>query len=283
MKRYVILNADDFGICHSQNLAIMELFRCGGISSSTIMTHCPGAEEAAAFARENPQFAVGVHLTTTDRWPPLTEKAVFYPDVPDFERQAVAEDILEELRAQIEKLMGLGVKPSHLDNHMGSLYGITTGRFDLLRGVIGLAGEYGLPFRFPARFSEAQYRNQTLGVALDRETVRQLLEEMSAYAASLGVATPDYLLPGDWNGPQRESFANYRDYIFALYRSFEPGAVTETYIHPSLEGEDIKGITANWQRRVWEYELFKDPSTHRYFNEIGIFLIDYKRLAAGSK
>lgn len=91
MKRYVILNADDFGICHSQNLAIMELFGCGGISSSTIMAHCPGAGEAAAFARAKAQYAVGVHLTTTDRWPPLTEKAVFYRDVAEFERQAVTE------------------------------------------------------------------------------------------------------------------------------------------------------------------------------------------------
>lgn len=190
--------------------------------------------------------------------------------------------MLTELRAQIEKLIGLGVRPSHMDSHMGSLYGINTGCFDLLRAVIGLAGEYGLPFRFPTRFSEAQYRNQMLGVALEREKIRQLLDEMTAYAASLGVAMPDYLMPGDWNGPQKESFANYREYIFELYRSFEPGAVTETYIHPSLEGEDIKAITGNWQRRVWEYELFKDPATHRYWKEIGVCLIDYKMLSSGS-
>ena len=50
MKRYLIINADDFGLCHSANEAVMELFEGGYIRSSTIMTPCPGAEEAVAFA-----------------------------------------------------------------------------------------------------------------------------------------------------------------------------------------------------------------------------------------
>ena len=69
---------------------------------------------------------------------------------------------------------------------------------------------------------------------------------------------PDYLLPGDWAGDQSKSYENYREYIYELYRTFEPG-VTETYIHPAVESDELKAITGNWQRRVWEYKLFSDP------------------------
>ena len=37
MKKYLIINADDFGVSHSVNKAIMELLNKGRISSATIM------------------------------------------------------------------------------------------------------------------------------------------------------------------------------------------------------------------------------------------------------
>ena len=47
MERYLIINADDFGMCHSANLAVMDLLKKGGITSATIMAPCPWAKEAA--------------------------------------------------------------------------------------------------------------------------------------------------------------------------------------------------------------------------------------------
>ena len=66
--RYLIINADDFGMCSSANEAIFDLFRSGCLKSSTVMIPCPAAREAVKFAAENPQYAVGVHLTTTNEW-----------------------------------------------------------------------------------------------------------------------------------------------------------------------------------------------------------------------
>lgn len=63
--KYLIINADDFGMCHAHNVATEELFKCGGISSATIMTPCPAATEATEFAKANPELSIGVHLTTT--------------------------------------------------------------------------------------------------------------------------------------------------------------------------------------------------------------------------
>ena len=40
-ERYLIINADDFGLCESMNQAVQELFRLGAITSSSILSPAP--------------------------------------------------------------------------------------------------------------------------------------------------------------------------------------------------------------------------------------------------
>ena len=54
MKKYLVLNADDFGMCKSANEAVFELFKSGDLLSATIMMPCPAAEEAVQFSIDNP-------------------------------------------------------------------------------------------------------------------------------------------------------------------------------------------------------------------------------------
>ena len=289
MDKYLIINADDFGMCHAHNVATFDLLKRGAITSSTIMACCPWAYEAAKFARENPQFAIGVHLTNTSewgtyRWAPVTgaqslkDAEGFMPrDCNEFAQNADAGDARAELTAQIERLKSWSFQPSHADNHMGSMYGIHNGRFELLSTVLEVAAQYGLPFRFPMGFSQAQYKNGMFGIQIPMEEIAKAIGAFTQLGQSLGVAMPDYLIPGDWNGPQSESYDNYREYIYELYRTFEPG-VTETYIHPAVECGELKAVTGNWQRRVWEYTLFSDPKTKQHIDSLGIKLINYRDL-----
>ena len=283
MDKYLIINADDFGMCHAHNVATMDLLKSGGITSATIMTPCAWALEAAQFAKENPQFAIGVHLTTTSewsryRWAPVNssntdslrdEQGYFYHESDEFEKNADIAEAAGEVIAQIEKMRKLGVEPSHADNHMGSLYGIETGRFELLGATIEAVGKYGLPFRFPTKVTDAMFDNAMLDIKVPKEMVEQLFAKFEQLGNAHKVALLDYLMPGDWNGPQAESYENFREYIYELYRSFEPG-ITETYIHPAVECEEIKNITGTWNRRVWEYKLFSDPKTKQHIESLGI-------------
>ncbi len=293
MDKYLIINADDFGMCHAHNVATMDLLKSGGITSATIMTPCAWALEAAQFAKENPQFAIGVHLTTTSewsryRWAPVNssntdslrdEQGYFYHESDQFEKNADISEAAGEVIAQIEKMRKLGVEPSHADNHMGSLYGIETGRFELLGATVEAVGKYGLPFRFPTKVTDAMFDNAMLDIKVPKEMVEQLFAKFEQLGNAHKVALLDYLMPGDWNGPQAESYDNFREYIYELYRSFEPG-ITETYIHPAVECEEIKNITGTWNRRVWEYKLFSDPKTKQHIESLGIKLINYRDLKA---
>lgn len=289
--RYLIINADDFGMCHAQNMAIEELLELGAITSSTIMAPCAWAPEAVAWAKEHPEFAIGVHLTTTSewkyyRWTPVNtehraslidEEGFMYHEGDEFEKKADLADVEAELRAQIEKIRSLGLEPSHLDNHMGTLYGIETGRFELITLVLTLAGEYKLPFRCPTVFTDAQYNNKMLDIKIPKDMLTAMFDQIKEFGRENGVAMLDYLMPGDWDGPQKDSFENYREYIHELYRSL-PEGVTESYIDPALETPEIQAITGAWQRRVWEYKLFKDPATKQYIESLGIKLINYRDL-----
>lgn len=292
MDKYLIINADDFGMCRAGNLAVFDLLKSGGITSSTIMAPCGWAPEACKFAKQNPQFAIGVHLTLTSewsnyRWAPVSasnteslrdEDGYMFKESDEVEKNVDIDEVEAEIRAQIERLKKLGLTPSHLDNHMGSLYGIETGRFELLNLVLDIAGEYGLPFRFPGTFTDDQLNNTMLDIKIDKNIIMGLFEKITAYAKSRGVITPDYLIPGEWTGPQKDSYENYREYIYELYKTF-PEGVTETYIHPALECDELKGTSSVWERRVWEYKLFSDPKTKQHIESCGIKLINYRDLA----
>ena len=288
MDKYLIINADDFGMCRSHNIATKELLLSGAVTSATVMAPCPFARDAVSFAVNNPELSVGVHLTTTSEWtdykwgplskkaPSITdEKGCFFKSSAEFAERAEPREVEDELSAQIETLLSMGLRPSHLDNHMGSLYGITNGDFTLLTLAIKIAGRYGLPFRFPRVITANAFTNGTLDIKIPESTVRSLLDSFAAFADSEGVHTPDYLIPGDWRGEQDRSYESYREYIFELYKTFDNG-ITETYIHPALESDEIKAITPFWHRRVWEYRLFSDPKTQEYLKSLGIKLISYR-------
>lgn len=288
-EKFLIINADDFGMCRAHNIATEELLLSGGVTGATVMAPCPYAKEAAEFAAAHPELAVGVHLTTTSEWQSyrwgavadgvpslLGEDGCFYRRSADFAARAVSSEVETELISQIERLSSWGLIPSHFDNHMGSLYGITNADFTLLRLAIDIAARYRVPFRFPSKISADTFTNGTLNVQIPEKEVMAVFENMLLYLHKCGVATVDYLRPGDFDAGKM-TFSDFREYTFELFRSLEDG-ITETYIHPAVECDEIKTITPNWRRRVWEYELFGDPKTGDFIRSLGITTITYRDL-----
>ena len=173
--RLLIVNADDFGMCHDENQATIEGLTAGLFTSSTILTACPWFEEAAEFARNRPETDLGVHLTLTSEWarykwgPVLGSKAVaslvdergyLWPDVPEVFANDRLDEAEAELRAQIEKALAAGIDVTHLDSHMGPLHL----RADYHGIYLRLATEYRLPIRLTRR---SAMRRMGFGEILD--------------------------------------------------------------------------------------------------------------------
>ncbi|MBQ8209931.1 MAG: polysaccharide deacetylase family protein [Clostridia bacterium] len=287
MAKYLIVNADDYGMCHAANEAVAELFEGGWLKSSTIMMPCPAAEEAVKFSIDHPEYAIGVHLTLTSewgeyRWKPLTdgkslidEDGYMWHESDQVEKNATYEDIEAEVRAQIDLAHSMGMKPSHIDNHMGSLYGHYTGRIGLSKLALRVCGDYGYAYRL---YTAADKRICPKGTPYFLYAAVPLLSKK--WGKKYGVVIPDYLLFPDWNDEMRESYEKYREMILNIWVDIPEDGVTETFIHPSVECDELKSITGRWSDRVWEYQLMKDPYTHQFLKEHGVRLINYRQLIA---
>lgn len=132
----LIINADDFGQNDDTVDASIRCFEQGGLTSATIMPRMPATARALEFARANPRFGFGVHLTFVcedDRSP---ERPVLPPDrvpclvradgrfLPSNETRKLAlrgrldvDQIARETEAQIRVVLDAGVKVTHVDSH----------------------------------------------------------------------------------------------------------------------------------------------------------------------
>lgn len=131
MPHHVIVNADDFGLSECDNAVILRAFQTGLISSATAMANMPAFAVACAIA-QHPllQGRIGLHFNLTYGRPlsqAILEQPAFCNPSGEFDlnlarhrlwlsrraRQAVE----EELEAQWQHCLELGLRPSHLDSH----------------------------------------------------------------------------------------------------------------------------------------------------------------------
>jgi predicted glycoside hydrolase/deacetylase ChbG (UPF0249 family) len=131
MEKRLIINADDFGLCESVNKGIVEAHTKGVLTSATIMTNMPAAEQAVEFAKNLPTLGLGVHLNLTAGKPICIDSSVklilnsqgYFALSPA--KLAIASLITSkvrtavetELASQIQWLINKGIKPTHLDSH----------------------------------------------------------------------------------------------------------------------------------------------------------------------
>lgn len=285
INRYLIVNADDFGLCKSANEACIELFETGNLKSATVMMVCPGAKEAVDFSIAHPEYPVGIHTTLTAewkkyRWKPLTdgkslldEEGFMWHESDMVEKYTKSNEVEAEVRAQIDLAHSMGMKPSHVDNHMGSLYGYNTGRFGFLKLALKICHDYGYAYRVPLKVTKS-----TTPRGVPYPLFNAMTGLIKYWVKKYNVITPDYLIFPDWKIPHiRDSYEDYRRLILDVWTNI-PEGITETFIHPAVESEELKGITNAWQCRVWEYRLMKDPYTHQYLKDHGIKMISYREL-----
>ncbi|GFN32325.1 polysaccharide deacetylase family protein [Paenibacillus xylaniclasticus] len=283
-ERLVIVNADDFGLCHAANEAISRLLSDGFIQSATLMLPCGWAKEAALWSARNPKVDVGIHFTFTSEWDAykwgpvcrtaaveslVTEEGYFPKEAKTFERQADPAQVKTELIAQVQMALQLGLRPTHADNHMGSLYGLETGR-DFLTQVFEVCAEYGLPFRLPRNLL-----TETGQVAPPE--LAELAKKRAEEAEACGVVVLDYLLGLPFAMQFNETYESYRAQFIQLLTGLQPG-VSEIIIHPADPTEELNAFHTEAQKRGWDVRLLQDPEVLRTFEEQQLIRIGWREL-----
>ncbi|QMU72455.1 polysaccharide deacetylase family protein [Streptacidiphilus sp. P02-A3a] len=279
-ERLLIINADDYGMSRAANTGITSLLAARAISSATVMPPCPWAPDAIATAVAG-GYDVGVHLTLTSEWagyrwgpvstgrpvPSLTDAAGYFPaDCASVELTADPDEIRVELTAQIERALALGLDPSHADNHMGSLYGLATGR-DFLDVTLAVCARFGLPFRLPRRVD---------GLGLPDEA-QGLLDHHAELADQYGVVILDRLWTLPFTQGEGETYESFRADFTAMLERLRPG-VTEVYLHPFTDDDELRSIMPHHRKRGWELRLMTDPQIQRTLAGTGVTRIGWSDL-----
>jgi len=107
--RYLIVNADDFGMTPGVTRGIFEAHTRGIVTSTSLMVGAPGAEEAAQLARSAPGLGLGLHVDLGGNG----ANGGFGEYAGDASTR-----LERELTRQVERFVELtGRPPGHVDSH----------------------------------------------------------------------------------------------------------------------------------------------------------------------
>lgn len=273
--RLLMIHADDLGMSHSVNAASIKALTEGVVSSASVMVPCPWFPEMAAWSREHPDADLGLHLTLTSEWqlyrwrpvaPPDQVKGLIDPDgflwrsVAEVKAHAKPQEVETEIRAQVARARHFGMKPTHLDSHMGTLFADP----QFFAAYVRVSKETGIMPMLPGPTPEIVAMARGMGMDYP-PLVRKLKSEGYVF---LDVLNTTLQAPG--YEPRRDEFRQF-------VRGLTPG-VTELICHLSGNDEEIRHITGNWGRRYDEFRLFTDPQTKAFLKEQGVTLIGYRQL-----
>jgi predicted glycoside hydrolase/deacetylase ChbG (UPF0249 family) len=112
--RFLIVNADDFGLSRGVNRGVIRAHERGIVTSATLMVCAPAVEEAASYARSHPRLDLGLHLDLGEWAYRDGEWAVNYQVIQIDDTAAVDAEVGRQL-AKFRRLIGRD--PSHIDSH----------------------------------------------------------------------------------------------------------------------------------------------------------------------
>jgi hypothetical protein len=273
--RLLVIHADDFGMAHTVNRATIEALTNRWITSASIMVPCPWFPEVVRFARENPDADLGIHLVlnsewTTYRWGPVSSKSdvpsLLDPDgyLPLVETTVVAQakpaEVERELRAQIDRARGAGIKLTHLDSHMATLFR-SPALFDVYRR---LAESYNLPLLLERLGARGGAEADFLTGAQDDALVDRVLSIAPGVSAA------------DWQGAYERMLAPL------------PPGVYQLIVHLAYDGDEMRGATSDhpdwggaWRQQ--DFDLVKSDSFRKFLADQKFVLVGWRELAAARK
>lgn len=125
MIKYLIVNADDFGLTGELSRAIVEAHRNGIVSSTTLLGNCADEllEQAHELSLQNPNLGIGAHLVLTTRRPIIEGHKTLVDGYGNFKRpghivddELSLDEVYAEWKAQLNRLSSC-INLTHLDSH----------------------------------------------------------------------------------------------------------------------------------------------------------------------
>lgn len=268
--KLLIVHADDLGMAHSVDAATEKALASGLVTSGSILVPCPWFPEIADFARTHADADLGLHLALTSewkfyRWGPVTAKdrvtslltpdGFLHPTEMEAASHADPREVETEIRAQIERARAFGVRPTHLDSHMGTLYQNQA----LFAVLLRVAHDSHIP----ALIS------------------REWLTERASYLPGL-LAPDDIVLDRIVTIDPSVTPEHWADFYADAVKSLRPG-VTQFVIHLAYDDEEMRAATvehpnwgAAWRQR--DFDFFTSERFRQLLKENNVRLTTWREL-----
>jgi chitin disaccharide deacetylase len=259
---YLVIRSDDAGMSHSVNMALEKLIATGLPVSISVMFPTPWYQETVDILRRHPEVSVGIHLTLNSEWknyrwgPVLGRTAVpslvdadgyFFPSADALhQNHPDLKEVEKELRAQIDRARGSGLKIDYVDYHMG-----TAVRYPEFREITErLAREYGLGMS--QYFGETRHDPQYSAAPRDKTDslvtmVNRLKPRFNLVVTHVGIDDAELgaLLDMNTSGPLPDMSKN---------RQGELDALTSQRFSEAIKARNVRLIT---YRQVIEMQGLK--------------------------
>jgi hypothetical protein len=260
-ERVVVVHVDDVGMSRAANSGALRAFD-GAATCGSVMVPCPAFDEIARIARARRDLDLGVHLTLNAeyegwRWGPVRDDVPglvssdggMWRTTAETVAHASPDEVLRELRAQIDRALDAGIDVTHLDSHMGT---VMDAKF--VDVYVELACSYRLPLFVP-RISRA---------VLDRPGVR---ERVGKFLRVLEEVETRGFPVFDHFDADSLSFAPGTGHEHNSRRLDRLGSGLSYLItHCAEGGPELESITRDWRQRDEEHRIYSDGTMAR---EIG--------------
>jgi hopanoid biosynthesis associated protein HpnK len=284
----LIVNADDLGWTDGVNRGIVEAFRHGIVTSTSLLANGAAFAGAVEAARSAPALGVGVHLNLSDGPPvagpetvtSLLNKEGEFANGPEslllrrVRRGLFLAEVETEWDAQIQKVRDAGIEPTHLDGHKH--VHMLPGLFEI---ALRLAKRHGIG---AIRVSlEASNLRKALSSGSKRHTavvmkqgvqargLKLLARDAREQAEHAGISTSDYFCGIAQTGELT------REGVEQLMKSL-PDGTTELVCHPGYADAALqKSPTRLQDSRQTELQILTDTGIRNLVASLGIRLIDY--------
>ncbi|MDI6780755.1 MAG: ChbG/HpnK family deacetylase [bacterium] len=270
--KQLIVNADDFGLTEGINKGIIRAFAEGIVTSTSLMANGQAFEQAISLLQDNSSLAVGVHIVLVEEVPVcpshlvptlIDKKGRLHKKYGVFLRkillkQISLDEVEQEIRAQIEKVLNAGIKPSHIDSHQHlHVYPL------ILKIVLRLAKEYGIKWiRTPCDYRRPCGIAQRGLAFLAKQARKRILKAQ--------LQTPDFFFGAGFSGHMTEE--NLVEVIDKL-----PDGVSELMCHPGVAEYDlITKYNFSWAD---ELRVLISIETRELIQKRGIALVNYDDLS----
>jgi len=273
--KQLLVNADDLGLSSAINAGIIQSHVDGIVTSTSIVASGQAFDEGVQLANQHPSLGVGVHLT-------LVEENSVSPNLPTLAPHGVLPrtygklvkkvitcqirlpEIETEFRAQIEKCLLAGIKPTHLDSHQH------THALPLIFPIaIRLANDYKIPgIRIPRGIPSLQ------DLSANRFASKCVLS-LLAHTDAAFIPRGSCKTTGHFKG-LFESGSLSENRLLQILENL-PTGTSELVCHPGCD--DPSPRYANWnQRRQLELASLTSASAKVAIKNLGIQLINYRQL-----